>query len=143
MRAILHRPLYRGTLIWNKTKAVIRNGTSTTIRRPESEWEVIDAPDLRIVPPDLWAQVDKKLTVTRTQYVRTAKGTLLSRPSGADLRSQYLLSGVAQCAICGGSLICQLRRRDRREERLHLRIFPREGAGHLYKLSADQSGPPG
>ncbi len=36
IRAILHRPLYRGTIVWNKTKAVVRNGTSASIRRPES-----------------------------------------------------------------------------------------------------------
>lgn len=111
IRAILHRPLYRGTIIWNQTKAIVRHGTKTSIRRPKSEWEIIDAPELRIVSPDLWRLVEQRMAVVRTQYVRTAAGTLLSRPSGADLRSQYLLSGIAQCAICGGSLVCQLRRK--------------------------------
>ncbi len=55
--------------------------------------------------------MEKKLTASKTQYARTAGGRLLGRPSGADLRSQYLLSGIAQCAVCGGSLVCQLRRK--------------------------------
>lgn len=43
-------------------------------------------------------------------YARRPNGQLLSRPSGADLQSAYLLSGLAKCGICGGSLVCQLRR---------------------------------
>ena len=112
IRAILYRPLYRGTIVWNKTKAINRGGTKTSVRRPESEWETIDAPDLRIVPPDLWERVETKLKTAGALYARRPNGQLLSRPSGADLRSQYLLSGLAQCAICGGSMVCQLRRQN-------------------------------
>ncbi len=112
VRAILLRPLYRGGVVWNKTKAISRGGTKTSVRRPQSEWETIDAPDLRIVMPDLWERVQAKFERSRAQYVRNPKGQLLSRPSGADLRSQYLLSGLAQCAICGGSIVCQLRRKE-------------------------------
>lgn len=53
VRAILFRPLYRGVIVWNKTQAILRGGTKTSRRRPESEWETVDAPDLRIVPQDL------------------------------------------------------------------------------------------
>jgi Recombinase zinc beta ribbon domain len=35
----------------------------------------------------------------------TGKGRRVSRPSGADLVSPYLLSGLAVCAACGGSLV--------------------------------------
>ena len=111
VRAILLRPLYRGLVIWNKTKSISRGGTSTSVRRLEPEWEKIEAPDLRIVSPDLWTRVEAKFARARAQYVRTPNGQLVSRPSGADLRSQYLLSGLAQCAVCGGSIVCQLRRK--------------------------------
>jgi len=111
VRAILLRPLYRGVVVWNKTKSFSRGGTKASVRRPQSEWETIDAPDLRMVQPDLWARVEAKFERSRTQYVRSPNGQLLSRPSGADLRSQYLLSGLAQCANCGGSIVCQLRRK--------------------------------
>ena len=72
----------------------------------------IDAPELRVVPPDLWARVEAKFARARTQYVRNPHEQLVSRPSGADLRSQYILSGIAQCAVCGGSIVCQLRRKE-------------------------------
>jgi site-specific DNA recombinase len=111
IRAILYRPLYRGTVVWNKTKAISRGGTKTATRRPPSEWETIDAPELRIVSPELWARVQAKLTHVGSLYARRPNGQLVSRPSGADLRSTYLLSGLAQCAVCGGSIVCQLRRR--------------------------------
>jgi DNA invertase Pin-like site-specific DNA recombinase len=110
IRAILYRPLYRGTVVWNKTKAISRGGTKTSTKRPVSEWETIEAPALRIVSPELWARVRAKLTKASALYTRRPNGQLLSRPSGADLRSAYLLSGLAQCAICGGSIVCQLRR---------------------------------
>jgi site-specific DNA recombinase len=109
VRAILLRPLYRGVVVWNKTKSISRGGTKTSVRRPQSEWETIDAPELRIVPPDLWARVEAKFERSRAQYVRNPKGQLLSRPSGADLRSAYLMSGIAVCAVCVGSIVCQLR----------------------------------
>ncbi len=110
IRAILYRPLYRGVVVWNKTKAIHRGGTQTSMRRPESEWETIDAPDLRIVPQDLWERVHVRLKKIGSLYARRPNGQLLSRPSGADLRSAYLLSGLAKCAVCGGSMVCQLRR---------------------------------
>ena len=112
VRAILLRPLYRGVVVWNKTQSVNKRGTQTSRKRPQSEWLTIDAPDLRIVQPDLWAKVEAKFERMRAQYVRNPKGQLLSRPTGADLRSQYLLSGLAECAICGGSIVCQLRRKE-------------------------------
>jgi site-specific DNA recombinase len=112
IRAILYRPLYRGTIVWNKTKVISRGGTKTSCRRPASEWDTIDAPALRIVPTELWARVQAKLAYAGTLYGRRPNGQLVSRPSGADLRSQYLLSGLAQCAICGGSLVCQMRRKE-------------------------------
>jgi hypothetical protein len=111
IRAILCRPLYRGTIVWNKTQAIIRAGTHTSRRRPRSEWETIDAPALRIVSPNLWSRVHAKITQAGTVYARRPNGQLVGRPSGADQRSAYLLSGVAQCAVCGGSLVCQVRQR--------------------------------
>src|SRR5262249_49097398 len=39
----------------------------------------------------------------------TQDGRHLARPSGADLESPYLLSGLAQCAACGGSLVAMTR----------------------------------
>jgi len=105
IREILYRPLYRGVVIWNRTQAIHKDGTLKSRRRPEAEWVTIDAPDLRIVPEAISRGVDKRLAERRSQYARTAGGKLCGHPSGADLRSAYLLSGLAQCAWCEGSLV--------------------------------------
>ena len=111
VRAILHRELYRGVVVWNKTQSIHRGGTQTSRKRPQSEWLTIDAPDLRIIPADLWERVDRKIQQIRQAFARTANGRLCGHPSGADLRSAYLLSGLAKCAICGGSLVAYKRKR--------------------------------
>ena len=102
VRAILLCPLYRGIVVWNKTKAISRGGTKTSVRCPQAEWETIDAPDLRIVRPDLWAKVEAKFARSRAQYVPLPYGAAREPSVGADLRSQYLLSGLAQAPSAAG-----------------------------------------
>ncbi len=105
VREILHRDLYAGVVYWNRTQTIQRGGTKKQRKRTEAEWLKLDAPELRIVPPDLWERVQARHAHNCTVWLRDQKGHLQSRPSGRDLRSQYLLSGLAQCAICGGSLV--------------------------------------
>ena len=111
IRAILHRPLYRGMVVWNKTQSIYRDGTQTSRKRPQAEWMTFDAPDLRIIPEELSRRVDAKIKRTAAIFARTPDGRLFGHPSGADLRSQYLLSGLAKCGVCGGSLAVQKRGR--------------------------------
>ena len=63
IREILRRELYSGQLIWNKRRFVKSPGTNRRISRirPESEWIRVSAPELRIVPPELWAEVQRRL----------------------------------------------------------------------------------
>ena len=46
---VLHRPLYRGEVVWNKTKSGTPRARPRPSARPESEWLRSTAPDLRIV----------------------------------------------------------------------------------------------
>jgi len=41
-------------------------------------------------------------------------GRLIGSPSGADVESPYLLSGIARCAECGGSLVAMTRSHGKR-----------------------------
>ena len=50
---VLHRPLYRGEVVWNKTKKRDAGGKTAPAARPESEWLRLDRPDLRIVSDDV------------------------------------------------------------------------------------------
>ena len=49
IREMLHRSLYRGEIVWNKTQKVVRGGTKKQVDRPQAEWLTIPAPDLQIV----------------------------------------------------------------------------------------------
>src|SRR5215813_4499065 len=68
IRDVLHRELYRGRIVYGKTRWVDRGGTKVQEDVPESEWIVIEEPSLRIVPEPLWKATQKRLTATRDAY---------------------------------------------------------------------------
>ena len=67
------------------------------------------APELAIVDADLWQRVQARRETAGTTFLRRMNGRLIGRPSGADVESPYLLSGIAECAECGGSLVAMTR----------------------------------
>ena len=108
IREMLHRELYRGRVVWNKTKWVDRGGAKVKVDRPETEWLTVDAPALRIVSEELWAAARGRLEQARRAYLRGTGGRLWGRPE-SGLESRYLLTGLSACGVCGGSF--GLRRR--------------------------------
>jgi site-specific DNA recombinase len=108
IRAILHRPLYRGQIVWAKTRKRDLWGQTKQHRRPESEWISVDAPELRIVPDRLWNDAHERLEGVRATYLRGTDGQLWGRPI-SGLESKYLLSGLGRCGVCGGSMIVRSR----------------------------------
>ena len=117
LRDILQRDLYHGVVLWNRTQAVQIGGTRKQRKRPESEWLRLEAPELRIISPALWEQVEARRTKNKQAYLRGADGRLLSRPTGEDRRSPYLLSSIAKCVTCGGSIVAIKRTAKRRYTR--------------------------
>jgi site-specific DNA recombinase len=110
VREMLYRPLYRGQIVWNKSQKIDRGGTKKQRRRSPEEWIQLDAPELRIVPEDLWEAAHTRLEQARQTFARAAStGQLLGRPSRLDLDSPYLLTGMARCARCGGAMIAMTR----------------------------------
>jgi site-specific DNA recombinase len=97
---VMFRPLYRGEIVWNKTKKRDTWGKSQQRARPEGTWIRRDAPALRIVPEEVWSAAHRRLDDSRTKYLRGTDGRLWGRPSGND--SKYLLPGFARCAQCNG-----------------------------------------
>ena len=99
---VLHRSLYRGEVVWNKTKKRDAAGRTAPTARPEAEWMRFDRPDLRIVSDEVWHTAHARLGGIRSQLA-TARG---GQPAGRrrDIDSKYLLSGFARCARCGGTL---------------------------------------
>ena len=105
IRDMLRRDLYRGVSWWNRTQMIQRGGTRTLRKRPQSEWLRVEAPELRIISDGLWEQVAERHRRNEAAYLRGAHGRLVSRPTGEDQRSAYLLSGLAKCVVCGGSIV--------------------------------------
>ena len=94
VREILHRPLYKGEIVWNQHQKIVRGGTKKRRERDEKDWIRIDAPDLRIITPELSALVAVRLSKNKT------KAQTICR----DGDSKYLLTGMARCAHCGGPM---------------------------------------
>ncbi len=108
VRLILLRRLYIGEIVWNQTKKRTPWGTKKQKRRPERDWIRVAAPQLRIVPEALWNDAHTRLAATRQHYLRGTKGELWGRPANG-IESKYLLTGLAICGQCGGSLYVRSR----------------------------------
>ena len=50
-----------------------------------------------------------QLASKRAAWLRRMDGKLVGRPSGSDFESPYLLSGIAECGVCSGSLVAMTR----------------------------------
>lgn len=94
---ILCNVLYRGELVWNRTRWV--DNPETELRecrlRPASEWVRQPAEELRIVSDELWDAVQRRRRATRE--------ATKSRPHGRPQR--YPFSGLLFCAECGARYI--------------------------------------
>src|SRR5262249_22989336 len=78
-------------------------------KRDESEWLTRKVADLAIVDEALWQRVQARLAEAGAKYLRATTGRLIGSPSGHDVETSYLLSGIATCGLCGGSLVAMTR----------------------------------
>ncbi len=108
VREVLHRALYRGEIVWNKTRKRDAWGQTKQQPRPEAEWLRIDRPELRIIDETLWRAAHARIARVRAVYLRGTKGQLWGRPKGG-VESKYLLPGLARCGVCGGGLYVKSR----------------------------------
>ena len=104
VRDVLHRELYRGRVVYGKTRWMDKGKTKVRVEVPESEWLVIEQPELRIVPEPLWQAAQTRLSNTRAVYLRRTNGQLGGKPE-SGMESRYLLSGFLRCGVCGGNLV--------------------------------------
>lgn len=94
---ILNNDLYRGVLIWNRSRWEKDPDTKRRVRieRPASEWKRQDAPELRIVSDELWQAVKRRQNRPRETGGAKCKGGV----------QRHLLSGILRCGACGGPMI--------------------------------------
>lgn len=93
---ILRNGLYAGRIVWNKTRMVKDPETGRRVPRPnpEADWRTAEAPELRIVEPDLWERVQALLAPVRRSKSDCARMRRPTRP----------LSGLLRCGSCGGGM---------------------------------------
>jgi site-specific DNA recombinase len=102
---ILCNPLYVGMYIWNRTRRLIDPDTKSRKHqpRPESEWVVTEAPELRIVSQELWDAAQSCLQAQRARTKTLQEALHKNARSGRG--PKYLLSGLLKCGTCGGNFI--------------------------------------
>ncbi len=103
VREVLHRSLYRGEIVWNRTKKRDAWGQNRRRARPEAEWVSVLVESLRIVPEALWRAAHARMTERRSNYDRWKCGEG-GAPDGRGVRTRYFLTGFGRCAVCGGSM---------------------------------------
>ncbi len=110
VRSVLYRELYKGEIVWNKSKKRNTWGQYEPKRRPEHEWVRLPkrVEHLRIVTDEEWNAAHERLAATRATYLRQTNGQLWGRPS-SGLEAKHLLSGFTSCALCGSSLYARSR----------------------------------
>nr|WP_249219069.1 recombinase family protein [Loktanella sp. SALINAS62] len=104
---ILNNELYVGRRVWNRLSYSKDPHTEkrTSTLNPQSEWQTVEVPGLRIVDQALWDAVkDRQASQTkRRSKIPTTDRNRLS--SGQTLRRRkYLLSGLLHCGLCGSRM---------------------------------------
>jgi hypothetical protein len=100
MTRILANEIYIGRRTWNRTS---RTGPKSPIsgkrkQQPNAreQWDIVEDPDLAIVPQELWSRVQQRLAEVAERYAKTRT---------ANVGQKYLLSGLIRCASCGQNFV--------------------------------------
>ena len=107
IRDILVNEVYRGTVVWGRFRVMVKRGRTVNVSVPETEWLRREAPEMRIVPEDLWVRAQVRRDARRQATPRGRGGRLMGRSRQADQNSAHMLSGLMTCGVCGGSIRLQ------------------------------------
>ncbi|MCP4300690.1 MAG: recombinase family protein, partial [Gammaproteobacteria bacterium] len=101
---ILRNRAYIGQIVYGQMKFRKDPKTGKRTSIPGDNPLTVDAPDLRIVPQDLWDAVSCRLqTISREMATDPETGLALNRSH----RKIFLLSGLLKCGCCGGNMAIQ------------------------------------
>lgn len=101
VRAVLYRELYRGVVLWNRTRKRNGFGQRHLNKRDRSEWVRLEVPELQIVSDALWEAAHARLTAARKVYLAGTQNNPWGRPPSGTV-AKYLLTGIGRCGVCGG-----------------------------------------
>ncbi|MGH9241187.1 MAG: recombinase family protein, partial [Vicinamibacterales bacterium] len=100
IRVVLHRRMYLGEGIYNRTEKRDVWGQNRLRRPPQSEW-------IRVAAPPIISEAEWRAAHDRIEGVRArlqAVGAAIGNRRPRDSESPYLLSGFARCEVCGSAL---------------------------------------
>jgi site-specific DNA recombinase len=97
--AIVTNPIYKGVVLYGRTRQTKRRGTTVIERTPDQVIQHED-PALQVIEPGLWERVQQVNKASRESTWRGKDGRLKSRPT----ESKHLLPAFLSCGVCGGSL---------------------------------------
>ena len=101
VRTVLFNTRYKSEVVWGRTKKRDAWGRRKESDRPASDWVVTNIQHLRVVSDELWANAHEALQSRQKAYA-FKRGA--PRPAGA-LASKYLLTGMVECGVCGGTIV--------------------------------------
>lgn len=92
----LNNELYVGRYAFNRSKWIKNPNTGERERliRPETEWQSVARPALRMLDEALWLAVRERMASPRRAGGRRGRGGVPTT----------LLAGIMRCGYCGGSL---------------------------------------
>lgn len=94
---LLQSEVYIGRIVWGRRQWIKDpdSGRRRYVERPREEWQVRDAPELRIVGDELWHAVRERQRTGPARGTRTGRGQA----------PRTLLAGVLRCGMCGGPMV--------------------------------------
>ncbi|HRP27457.1 MAG TPA: recombinase family protein [Burkholderiaceae bacterium] len=99
---LLHAEIYRGRQTWNRRRWMKNpdTGRRTYVERPRDEWQVREAPELRIVSDALWQRVCERMR-------RAGAGVRRNGGKGGRGAAPRTLfgAGALRCAACGAAIV--------------------------------------
>ena len=106
VRSVIFRRTYLGELRYGMTRKRDKWGRRHTQKRPDNDVLVVDQPSWRIVSQAEWDAAHSRFAAAAATCGSATPGSACRPRLG--VASKYLLSGLARCASCGGSLVAHV-----------------------------------
>ena len=104
---LLNNELYIGRLVWNRQRFMKNPDTGKRVARinPPEEWIIAEVPELRILDDELWRAAKARQRAVSEKYATSIAATRAAQANrlNSTHRPRYLLSGLLECGVCGGS----------------------------------------
>lgn len=100
---MLNNEIYIGKYLWNRSEWIKNpdSGKRKRLDRKASERVVVELPELRIVPQELWDAAKARQHEIREKSAALRKA--LNNPNSRSHTGKYLFSGLLKCGCCGAN----------------------------------------